>query len=321
MRAKAGWHEHIRLAYWVANRVARSLPTDRRHNLKDDLDQEAVIALERAWKLWDEHHESGAKFSTYAAEAIRGRLWRFLDLESSFFTPYMVWYRGKMKHQPKRESLEWAQESIGVSYSPAPGMMEHRARRLHPTFLREEHLHTEDDPSLASERRSADELLRKVVATLTPREVRVMDGRYWGDLTLEEIGKTETKYVVDGISRERVRQIEMKALRKMRHPSRGRRLKHLASIFDERCVRCRGCDWVTNEPWFDFCPSCRAVVEKEEKRVHEKSRPPREPVQLKLPMYIAPHVIHRYVNRKLQVIEMIDYGHGHVAFRLVSEAA
>jgi RNA polymerase primary sigma factor len=67
------------------------------------------------------------------------------------------------------------------------------------------------------------EQTRKVLATLTPREEKVLRKRFGigekADHTLEEVGK------VFDVTRERIRQIEAKALRKLRHPSRSRKLK------------------------------------------------------------------------------------------------
>ena len=65
--------------------------------------------------------------------------------------------------------------------------------------------------------------LKKILETLTEREKKILDLRFGltndREMTLEEIGE------IYGVSRERVRQIEIKALRKLRHPSRLRRLK------------------------------------------------------------------------------------------------
>ena len=64
---------------------------------------------------------------------------------------------------------------------------------------------------------------RKVLATLTPREEKVLRMRFGigekSDHTLEEVGQDFS------VTRERIRQIEAKALRKLRHPSRSKRLK------------------------------------------------------------------------------------------------
>jgi len=67
-----------------------------------------------------------------------------------------------------------------------------------------------------------------VLRTLTPREVKIIKMRYGledgSEHTLEEVGQCFA------VTRERIRQIEAKALRKLRHPSRSRELK---SLFDE----------------------------------------------------------------------------------------
>jgi RNA polymerase primary sigma factor len=67
------------------------------------------------------------------------------------------------------------------------------------------------------------EQTRKVLATLTPREEKVLRMRFGlgerSDHTLEEVGQ---EFVV---TRERIRQIEVKALRKLQHPSRSKELK------------------------------------------------------------------------------------------------
>ena len=85
----------------------------------------------------------------------------------------------------------------------------------------------EDDVSLTPSEETAHNLLaekmEQVLATLTPREARILrlrfglhDGRAY---TLKEVG---AKF---GLTRERIRQIERKALRRLRHPSRSRQLR------------------------------------------------------------------------------------------------
>ena len=72
------------------------------------------------------------------------------------------------------------------------------------------------------------ETVRDVLAGLTPREAKVLRMRFGIDMntdhTLEEVGKQFD------VTRERIRQIEAKALRKLRHPSRS---EHLRSFLDE----------------------------------------------------------------------------------------
>ena len=79
------------------------------------------------------------------------------------------------------------------------------------------------DPSEAASHQLLKEQVQEVVASLTPREQKVLilrfgleDGR---SRTLEEVGREFN------VTRERIRQIEAKALRKLRHPSRSKKLK------------------------------------------------------------------------------------------------
>ena len=83
--------------------------------------------------------------------------------------------------------------------------------------------HSAIAPAEAVVARNLQDQTRKVLATLTPREEQVLRLRFGigerSDHTLEEVG------VRFAVTRERIRQIEAKALRKLRHPSRARRLK------------------------------------------------------------------------------------------------
>jgi RNA polymerase primary sigma factor len=89
------------------------------------------------------------------------------------------------------------------------------------------------DPKIASPTEAIvqmdlSEQTRKILATLTPREERVLKMRFGIDekvyYTLEEVGE---KF---GVTRERIRQIEAKALRKLRHSSRSRQMRTFAEI-------------------------------------------------------------------------------------------
>ena len=64
--------------------------------------------------------------------------------------------------------------------------------------------------------------ITQVLSTLTPREERVIRERFFNNKTLEEVGQTFS------VTRNRIRQIEAKALRKMKHPSRSEILKEVA---------------------------------------------------------------------------------------------
>lgn len=88
--------------------------------------------------------------------------------------------------------------------------------------------------SLTREKKQAgvtEDLIDSVLMTITPRERRVLQMRYGLDtdrkMTLEEVGREF------GISGERVRQIQAKALRKLRHPTRSKQLRYLLSYMDE----------------------------------------------------------------------------------------
>jgi RNA polymerase primary sigma factor len=78
-------------------------------------------------------------------------------------------------------------------------------------------------PAEVAARLDLTEQIRKILPNLTPREEKILKMRFGidekGDHTLEEVGK------VFDVTRERIRQIEAKALRKLRHPSRSKRLK------------------------------------------------------------------------------------------------
>jgi RNA polymerase primary sigma factor len=89
------------------------------------------------------------------------------------------------------------------------------------------------DPKIASPtdailQMDLSEKTRKVLTSLTPREEKVLKMRFGidekQDYTLEEVGE---KF---GVTRERIRQIEVKALRKLRHSSRSRQLKNFAEV-------------------------------------------------------------------------------------------
>jgi RNA polymerase primary sigma factor len=82
------------------------------------------------------------------------------------------------------------------------------------------------DPHAAAEASAMKRFLTEALAGLTPREQRILRMRFGidgtADHTLEEVGKAF------GVTRERIRQIEAKALEKLRHPSRARKLASFA---------------------------------------------------------------------------------------------
>jgi len=76
----------------------------------------------------------------------------------------------------------------------------------------------EPEQSDLDRQRDVQQLIAEVMDSLTEREVEILRWRFWEDLTLEEAA------IKLRVTRERVRQIEVKALRKLRHPSRRDRL-------------------------------------------------------------------------------------------------
>ena len=72
-------------------------------------------------------------------------------------------------------------------------------------------------------RQNLKQVVTKILSTLTPREERLLRLRFFYNKTLREIG------LLFNVNSERVRQIEAKALRKLKHPSRSKELKHFLS--------------------------------------------------------------------------------------------